>query len=81
MNDSWTWTMVWGLTVGVGDGLGGGGKRREHWDNCNRITIIKKEKKTHLQSHKISLFKMFFLVRKPQVIYAILSSATRFIIS
>ena len=28
MNDSWTWTTVWGLTVGAwGEGLGGGGQR------------------------------------------------------
>ena len=37
MNDPWTWTMVWGLTVGAGDGLGGGGQRWINWDNCNRI--------------------------------------------
>ena len=39
MNDPWTWTTVWGLTVGVGAGLGGGGQRGKNWDNCNRITI------------------------------------------
>ena len=22
MNDPWAWTMVWGLTVGVGNGVG-----------------------------------------------------------
>ena len=29
MNDPWTWTMVWGLTVGArgGGGLGGGEQR------------------------------------------------------
>ena len=27
MNDPRTWTPVWGLTVGVGGGLGGGGQR------------------------------------------------------
>ena len=27
MNDLWTRTMVWGWTVGVGGGLGGGGQR------------------------------------------------------
>ena len=37
MNDPWTWTMVWELTVGAGDGLGGGGQRGKIWDNCNRI--------------------------------------------
>ena len=37
MNDPWTWTMVWELTVGAGDGLGGGGQRGTIWDNCNRI--------------------------------------------
>ena len=27
MNDPWTGTAVWGLTVGVGGGVGGGGQR------------------------------------------------------
>lgn len=27
MNDSWLWTTVWELFVGVGDRLGGGGQR------------------------------------------------------
>ena len=27
MNDPWTWTMVWGLTVGVGGELDGGERR------------------------------------------------------
>ena len=27
MNDPWTWTTVWGLTVGAEVGLGGGGHR------------------------------------------------------
>ena len=39
MNDLWTCTMMWGLTVGVGAGLGGGEQRRQNWDNCNRIII------------------------------------------
>ena len=47
MNDPWTWTTVWELTMGAGDGKGGGGKKGKKWDNCNRITInsdlIKKE--------------------------------------
>ena len=33
MNDSWTWTMKWGLTVGERGGLGGGGKKGKKWDN------------------------------------------------
>ena len=37
VSDPWTWTTVWGLTVGVGDGLSGGGQRGKNWDNCNRI--------------------------------------------
>ena len=39
MNDPWTWTMVWGLTVAVGVGLDGGGAKGEKrtCDNCNRI--------------------------------------------
>ena len=32
------WTMVWGLTMGVGGGLGRGGQREENWDNCNSIS-------------------------------------------
>ena len=39
VNDRWTRTAVWGLTVGVGAGLGGGEQRRQNWDNCNRIII------------------------------------------
>ena len=41
MNDPWTWTMVWGLTVGVGSGLGRGGQRGKNWDNYKRITVKK----------------------------------------
>ena len=26
MNDPWTWTTVWELTVGVGGGIDGGGQ-------------------------------------------------------
>ena len=39
MNDPWTWTTGWGLTVGEGIGLGGGGQWGKNWDNCNRTTI------------------------------------------
>ena len=39
MNDPWTWTTVWELTVGEGGGMGGGGQRDKNWDNWNRITI------------------------------------------
>ena len=39
MNDPWTWTRVWKLTVGARDGVSGGGQRGENWDNCNRIKI------------------------------------------
>ena len=28
---------MWGWTMGVGRGLGGGGQREKKWDNCNRI--------------------------------------------
>ena len=49
MNDPWTWTIVWGLTVGMGGrGLGERQQREKNWDNCNRVTIknyFKKEKK------------------------------------
>ena len=39
MNDPWTWTPVWGLTVGAGGGPGGGEQRVKNWDDCSRITI------------------------------------------
>ena len=45
MNDPWTWTIVWGLTVEAWVELDRGGQRRENWENCNRITITKKKKK------------------------------------
>ena len=41
MNDPWTWTMVWGLTVGTRGRLDGRGQRGGNWDNYNRITIKK----------------------------------------
>ena len=44
MHDPWTWTSVWGSTVGAGDGLDGGGQKGKNWDNYNRVTIKKKEK-------------------------------------
>ena len=37
MNDSWTWTMERGLTVGERGKLGGGGQKEKNWVNCNRI--------------------------------------------
>ena len=39
MNDPWTWTTEWRLTVGEGGGLGGRGQRGKNWDNCNKITV------------------------------------------
>ena len=39
MNDPWTWTTGWELTVGVGDMLGRDEQRKKNWDNCNRTTI------------------------------------------
>ena len=41
MNDPWTWTMVWGLTMGAG---AGGWARWKHWDNCNRNNNKKKKR-------------------------------------
>ena len=47
MNDPWTWTTVWRLTVGEGGRLAEESKGgKTGWDNCNRTTIkylIKKE--------------------------------------
>ena len=39
MNDPWTWTTVWELTVGVGRCDGWRRAKGENWDNYNRITI------------------------------------------
>ena len=41
MNESWTWTTVWELTVGVADGWWDGCRRAKggNLGNCNRITI------------------------------------------
>ena len=39
MNDPWTWTTVWGLTMRVGGGIGRGRQRWKNWNNCNRITV------------------------------------------
>ena len=48
MNDLWTWTTGWVLTVGVGSGQG----RREQWgvnqDNCNRTIKIKSKNKKRI---------------------------------
>ena len=46
MNDPWTWTTVWVLTVEVGGGMGGGQKEK-NWDNCNRITVKMFKNHTH----------------------------------
>ena len=35
MDDSWTWTTVWGM-MGAGAVLGRGGKRQKNWDNCDK---------------------------------------------
>ena len=36
MNDPWTWTTGWGLTVGVQGGLGREEERGKYWGSCNR---------------------------------------------
>ena len=44
MKDPQAWTTGWGWTVGAGGGIRWAkGAKGENWDNCNRITIIKKE--------------------------------------
>lgn len=37
MNELWTRIALWGLTMGVVGGLGGGGLRGKYWDNWNSI--------------------------------------------
>ena len=44
MNDPWTWTTVWELTVGAGGGLGGGGQSKKNWE-----TVIEWQYKMILQ--------------------------------
>ena len=39
MNDPWTWTTVWGLTVGAGSGMGGRGQRGKNWDNYHKMIV------------------------------------------
>ena len=38
MNDLWTWTMVWGLNLGMEGWAGWMRAKGENWDNFNRIT-------------------------------------------
>ena len=47
MNNPWTWTMVRGLTVGVGGGWveGGKGKNWDNWNSINKIFKLKIIKK------------------------------------
>ena len=52
LNDPRTWITVWGLTVGAGRGLGGGGPCGKNWNQCNRITIIITLKRT-VNSYKL----------------------------
>ena len=42
MNDPWTWTTVWGLTVGTGGRLGRRGQRGKIGATVIEKTIIKK---------------------------------------
>ena len=53
MSDPWTWTTVWGLTVGAGDGLDGGGQRGKDWDWDNYKRINENKKKTDGQQHHV----------------------------
>ena len=46
LNGAWTWTTVWGLTVGKGWAGWRGAKGEKNWDNCNSIDNKKgKDKK------------------------------------
>ena len=53
MNGPRTWTTVWGLTVGVGGGLGRREQRGGNCDNSNRITI---KKNLNVETEKIISF-------------------------
>ena len=65
MNDPGTWSTVWGLPVGVGEGWDGWRRAKgENQDNCNRIstkmikmkqTIPPKQKKQNKTSQCRSL--------------------------
>ena len=57
MNDPWTWTTVWELTMRARGGMNRGGQRGKHWDNCNRIII-----KNDLKRKKEDNEKQFSLV-------------------
>ena len=48
------WTIGWGLAVGVGGRLGGGGQRGKNWDNCNRTIkyLIKRKNKQQKATRK-----------------------------
>ena len=59
MNDSWTWTMETGLTVGERDGLGAGKQKRKNWDNCNRIN----NKKMKWRKKRFGVSTWFLLFR------------------
>ena len=50
VNDPWTWTIGWGLTVG-GVVWGRGEQQGKNWDNCNRTTMefFKKERNLKVQ--------------------------------
>ena len=53
MHHLWTWTMVWGLTAGVGDGLGGGAQSGGNWDKCNSINNKTFKRKMLLHNKKL----------------------------
>ena len=60
MNGPMTRTMVWGLTVGAGGGVGRREQRGKNWDNCNIInfftveeTLVKNMKKIKEHSDKV----------------------------
>ena len=52
MNEPWTWTTMWELTVGVGVGMGGGGQSGKNWDNCNRTKKKIKRAKSGKYTHR-----------------------------
>ena len=69
MNDPWSWTTAWGLTVGARGGMGGEGQRGGgDWYNYNRITTKKMiNKKIRLKAGKKRVNQDTIYQRAPEI--------------